>query len=250
VLGVAALTVVAQVPIPRLRWDRPAPAPRRHTPPAPPGTAGVAPAQPSLLLALVATGFLASCAVTCLPTFTATTGQHIGLAPWLIALAQTLGSVGSAVMRVVAPALTSRGSVRRQLVAVALLQGTGILGFLGLASGSGTGFVLGTVVAFTLGWGFNGLFNLIVTNAHPDRIATATGLTQGGVFLGGMTGPLVFAAIAGTEHLTSAWAAMALFMGTALGATLLAARRAGPSPAVHPAPVEAEPVRASETTSW
>ncbi len=244
VLGVVVLTIVAQIPIPNVPHEHSsasavvAASPRRL------GALGGR--VPTLLPALVATGFLASCAVTSLPSFAATTGQQLLLAPWLIAVAQTLGSAGSALMRIAAPALTSRASERRQLVAVALLQGTGLFGFLGLASGSSAGFVTGTVAAFTFGWGFNGLFNLIVTNAYPDRIATATGLTQGGVFIGGMTGPLAFAAIAGSDHFGAAWLAMALFMGTALVATLLAARRARPT-AVTPHPeVHAGPVQASE----
>ncbi|MFG1951857.1 MFS transporter [Micromonospora sp. NPDC048830] len=237
-LGVAALTAVAQLPIPNLR-DTGAlsgiqPAPRRRS-----TSAAEGPAR-GLLGVLVAAGFLASAAVTSLPSFAATTGHHVGLAPWVIAAAQMLGSVGSAIMRVVAPALTSRASPRRQLMAVALLQGTGMLGLVALAGGSSAGFVAGTITAFTFGWGFNGLFNLIVTDAHPGRIATATGLTQGGVFLGGMAGPLVFAAIAGSDRFGAAWLAMASFMCAALSATLLAARRTRSVTTAHavvPAPL-------------
>ncbi|MFG1677919.1 MFS transporter [Micromonospora sp. NPDC049282] len=248
VLGVAVLTVAAQLPIPNLAPNTGAvsavqPAPRRRS-----TSAARGPAR-GLLGLLVATGFLASCAVTSLPSFAATTGHHFGLAPWVIAAAQMLGSVGSAVMRVVAPALTSRASARRQLVAVALLQGTGTLGFVALASGSSAGFVAGTIAAFTFGWGFNGLFNLIVTDAHPGRIATATGLTQGGVFIGGMAGPLVFAAIAGSDRFGAAWLAMALFMCGALSATLLAARRARSVTTAHTV-VPAGPVTVPEGNRW
>lgn len=233
VLGVAVLTMAFQAAVPRIPHHR-VPRARSAT-----GRAGARAGRRGLLAPLVATGFLASCAVTCLPSFVATTGEHVGVAPWLAALAQGLGSAGSAIVRIVAPAVTGRSSARRQLLTVATLQCAGLLGFLGLATGSAAGFVAGTIAAFTLGWGFNGLFNLIVTNAHPDRIASATGLTQGGVFLGGMVGPLVFAAIAGSTHFGGAWSAMALITCTALTATLIAARRAGRAPAATPTVVEA-----------
>lgn len=249
VLGVAALTIAAQLPIPNLPSTTGAVPGVQPTPHRPTTSAATGRPVPGLLGLLMVTGFLASCAVTSLPSFAATTGHHLGLAPWAIAAAQMLGSVGSAIMRVVAPALTSRASARRQLVAVALLQGTGVLGFAALASGSSAGFVAGTIAAFTFGWGFNGLFNLIVTDAHPGRIATATGLTQGGVFIGGMAGPLVFAAIAGSERFGAAWLAMALFMGVALAAALLAARKAR-SVASARAAVPAEPVTAPEGSPW
>jgi MFS family permease len=187
---------------------------------------------------LTLTGFLASSALTTLPSFAATTGHHYGLTAWTIATAQTVGSLGSAATRIVVASAASHSTMRTRLVVVATLQGIGVLGFLALASGTTVGFVLGTIVAFSFGWGFNGLFNMIVTSARPRDIARSTGLTQGGIFLGGMAGPLVFAAVAGTSHFRSGWAVMALFMAAATLTTLLAhrtARGGAPQPALDPA---------------
>lgn len=239
VVAVAVLTVLTQLVVPTV------PHASRSTgatsSAAPTGTAGkLGHGGPGFLTLIVLTGFLASCAVTTLPSFAATTGHHAGLTPWTIAIAQTLGSMGSAVMRVVASTLASHAGMRSRLLVMAGLQVVGILGFLGLASGTTPGFVLGTIAAFTFGWGFNGLFNLILASARPLQIARATGITQAGVFLGGMTGPLVFAAIAGTEHFGAGWLAMSLFMAAAATTSLLAIR-SGPVGRTAPRSVTAGP---------
>ena len=51
----------------------------------------------------------------------------------------------------------------------------------------------GGFVAFAVGWGWNGLFNLAVVKAHGRAPARATGIVQTGGRLGSMFGPLLFA---------------------------------------------------------
>jgi len=221
VVGVAVLTLLTQFVVPRAGQS------------VTESSSSTAPTQPALghggpsfLVALVVTGFLASAAVTTLPSFAATTGHHAGLTAWTIAIAQTVGSAGSALMRIIAAAVTSHAGMTARLLVIAALQLIGILGFLGLASGTTVGFTLGTIAAFTFGWGFNGLFNMVVASARPGQIARSTGFTQAGVFLGGMTGPVVFATIVGTEHYDAGWLAMSFFMVGAVVTCLLATHSA------------------------
>ena len=96
---------------------------------------------------------------------------------------------------------------------------------------------VGTVVAYAFGWGWNGLFNQVVVAVRPDRIAAATGMTQGGVFLGGTVGPLSFAAIVHAHGYEPAWliaagAALAAVV-TVVTATCIAHRTGQPDPAHH-----------------
>ncbi|MBA2255152.1 MAG: MFS transporter [Chloroflexi bacterium] len=78
--------------------------------------------------------------------------------------------------------------------------------------------VLGSVVAFGAGWGWNGLFTYAIVRRNPNAPAAATGITQLGLFAGGMVGPLVFGATAEASSFAAAWlgAAVALMVGAVL----------------------------------
>jgi predicted MFS family arabinose efflux permease len=231
VLAVASLTLVALwltrgLP-PTVRGSRPAPA---DTP------AGLLtrPSTPWLLVALVAIGFFASTASTSLPSYIASTGLDSGLAPGLVAGAQVLGSIACAVTRIGAPVAVSHGTSHRRLVLIAVLLAGGALGYLLLGTGTAAGFLIGTVVAYAFGWGWNGLFNQVIVSVRPDGIAAATGMTQGGIFLGGTVGPLAFAAVVHGHGYGSAWwissgAAIAA-VGAAVVAVLLLRRDTGSTP--------------------
>ena len=205
------------------------------------GAAAIARRDPSgtpwLLVALVATGFFASIAATSLPSYVASTGLATGLAPGLVAGAQVLGSIACATTRIGAPLAISQGTSGQRLRLIALLLGGGAVGYLLLGTGSAAGFLVGTVVAYAFGWGWNGLFNQVVVAVRPDRIAAATGMTQGGVFLGGTVGPLSFAAIVHAHGYEPAWliaagAALAAVV-TVVTATCIAHRTGQPDPAHH-----------------
>ena len=168
------------------------------------------------LLPLVLTGALASAAATALPSFTATSGLAQGLSPFVVAGAQIAGSLGSIVVRVVAPVLVSHGSFRHRFTVVASLLVTGSGGLLLLTTtGVPQLFVLGTVLGFAFGWGWNGLYNQVVATSAADRVATVTGLTQAGVFLGGVAGPALFALVVALAGFGNAWLAMAGLMAIA-----------------------------------
>lgn len=186
---------------------------------APPvGRAG----SPWLLASLVATAFLASVAATSLPSYIASTGLATGLAPGLVATAQVLGSVACAATRIGAPLGVSHGTSQRRLTLIAVLLAGGTFGYLLLGTGTSGGFLIGTVIAYALGWGWNGLFNQVVVAVRPDRIAAATGMTQGGVFLGGTVGPLTFAAVVHAHGFDPAW----LISAGAAGAAVVTATAA------------------------
>lgn len=234
-LAVAALTVAAQLVLPGTTSGPSGDAVRRHRTPTP-----VATADPRdlvggwpLMAAVILTGCLASASATALPSFAATTGLAIGVAPWLVAGSQVAGSLTSILVRVIAPVATSHSTLRRRLLTVAALQCLGLFGMLAIATGTPAGFVVGSIAAFGFGWGWNGLFNLIVALARPGRIAAATGLTQAGVFLGGTVGPLSFAAIARGDHFGAGWVAMAAVMAVAVASAGCAAHRVGDASPAH-----------------
>jgi MFS family permease len=74
-------------------------------------------------------------------------------------------------------------------------------------------------VAFSAGWGWPGLFTFIVARRNAHAPATATGVTQAGIFAGAVAGPLLFGyAVEWTGSYGPAWwgAATAQFIGATL----------------------------------
>lgn len=204
VLAVAALTV-ATIWLTRglsvaPRSDARSSSPAAVATPRPPLLGGT-----WILVSLVATGFLASAAATSLPSFVVSTGLATGLAPAVVAGTQAVGSLACATTRIAMPLGASHATPQRRLFVIVVLLGVSTLGYLSLGSGTSAGFLVGAVLAYAFGWGWNGLFNLVVVSVRPERVAAATGMTQGGVFLGGMAGPLVFAALVDHSGFAAAW---------------------------------------------
>nr|WP_281285758.1 MFS transporter [Nocardioides humi] len=178
---------------------------------------------PSLVAALVGGAFLASIAATTLPSFLAVTGQHAGVSPQVVGAVQMAGSLTCIAARVIASWSGGRHQGADSLRVVGMMLAGGALGYVLLGTGSGWGFLVGALAAYGLGWGWNGLFNLSVTQARPHSIAAVTGLTQGGVFFGGVCGPLLFAAVAGPGRYGPAWYVIAI--AAAASAALIAHAR-------------------------
>jgi MFS family permease len=108
---------------------------------------------------------------------------------------------------------------------VAALMAVGTAGYLLLATGSMAVLALGAAVAAGGGWGWPGLFNLAVVDLDRRAAAVATGITQTGVYLGAVAGPLLFGTIAERVSFGAAWVASGLL--ALLGSvTVLLGRRA------------------------
>ncbi|MDQ6522531.1 MFS transporter [Nocardioides sp. LHD-245] len=222
VWAVAVLVAAVQLAIPFGR-DAVARAPRLPAGPAVPGTTPVPVGGAPLVAALVGGAFLGSVAATTLPSFLAVTGQHAGVSPQVVGAVQIAGSLTCIVARVLASWTGGRHEGADSLRAVGSMLAGGALGYVLLGTGSGWGFLVGALAAYGLGWGWNGLFNLSVTQARPHSIAAVTGLTQGGVFFGGVCGPLLFAAVAGSGRYGPAWYVIAI--AAAASAALIAHAR-------------------------
>ena len=66
-------------------------------------------------------------------------------------------------------------------------------------------FVAGALVAFTLGWGWPGLFNLAVVDSNRETPGSATGVSQTGIYVGAAAGPAAFGALAAGAGYSTAW---------------------------------------------
>ena len=83
---------------------------------------------------------------------------------------------------------------------------TGSLGFGLLASDSAGLFIAGTIIAFALGWGWPGLFNLAVVDHNREAPGAATGVTQTGIYLGAAGGPAAYGLLSTEIGYSAAWA--------------------------------------------
>jgi predicted MFS family arabinose efflux permease len=176
------------------------------------------------LVAIAAGAALASAGPNAMGAYLVASAVDTGIAEGAAGLLVALGSALSLAVRV---ALGQRADRRRDYgygTMVVLLVG-GAAGFVLLASGATVPFVIGALVAFTLGWGWPGVFNLAVVDSHRDAPGAATGVSQTGIYVGAAGGPAAFGAISAAGGYEAAWAATAVLALVAALVIALAARR-------------------------
>jgi MFS family permease len=175
------------------------------------------------LVAIAAGAALASAGPNAMGAYLVASAVATGIAEGAAGLLVALGSALSLAVRV---ALGQRADRRRDYgygTMVVLLVG-GAAGFVLLASGATVPFVIGALVAFTLGWGWPGVFNLAVVDSHRDAPGAATGVSQTGIYVGAAGGPAAFGAISAAGGYEVAWAATAVLALVAALVIALAAR--------------------------
>ena len=169
--------------------------------------------RPSAALLLIAVGAaLASAGPNALGAYLVASAVDAGIGEGAAGLLAALGSVLSLVVRVL---LGVRADRRRDYgfasVAVLLVAGAGGFGL--LATEAAAPFVVGALLAFALGWGWPGLFNLAVVHSHREAPGAATGISQTGIYVGAAGGPAAFGAVSAAAGYAAAWgvaAALAL----------------------------------------
>jgi MFS family permease len=173
--------------------------------------------RPSLLVITLGAG-AGVAAATSMSAFTVIAGINRGLTPSQAGLVLSLGSFLAAATRIVIGWYVDQRK-SPLLIRVAGLLGAGALGAAIVAfSERPLVFMLGIMLMFGAGWGWNGLFIYSVVRQYDDAPAVATGVSQIGVRAGGIVGPLVFGFIAETSGDLWAWlfVAAALLVGSAL----------------------------------
>lgn len=228
--GLAAGFALAVALIPRDRMNRAAADSAVRTPTD--GVGGPRPAV-SVLVTFALAGMCASMAATNLPAFFTISAVGSGMSETGAAMLQVAGSVLCIAVRVASGWL---GDGRRPdyLTPVAIMLLGGALGYACLAAGSSALIAVGALLAFGMGWGWSGLFNLSILLRFPRHVAQVTVATQAGVYLGAMIGPALFGVLLQARDLTAAWSAttacavIAATLALAARATRPGARRVGP----------------------
>ena len=175
-------------------------------------------------LVLLAFGIgLGSAAATPLGAFVVESSVATGLGVGAAGLLLALGSAASIVVRVLFGRLAD-GMGGGRLLLVGGMLGTGVAGFVMLATGSPALVVPGVLLAFAAGWGWPGLFNFAVVRTSPGAPAAATGVTQTGASGGAAVGPVLFGVVVEAAGYGAAWLLSGALALAALVA-ILAGRR-------------------------
>ena len=196
----------------------------RRTEAGVPRTLGPRLSRPLVLLAVGAA--LASFGPNTLGAYLVVSAVENGLSEATAGLVLALGSAASLVMRIALGERADRRADYGFRTVVALLA-SGSLGFALLSADAAGPFLAGALLAFTLGWGWPGLFNLAVVDRHRGAPASATGITQSGIYVGAAAGPTLFGVLAAEVGYSSSWLALSGVALLAAGAIAVASASAG-----------------------
>ena len=141
--------------------------------------------------------------------------------------AGVLAAVGSGVSLITRIGFGQRADRRADygFGAVVALLAAGSTGFALLASDSSGLFVAGAVIAFAIGWGWPGLFNLAVVDLNREAPGAATGVTQTGIYVGAAAGPLAYGLLSTEIGYSGAWLVSGALCLLAAAAAFAAAAR-------------------------
>jgi predicted MFS family arabinose efflux permease len=183
--------------------------------------AGVRTSSLRSLVALAVAAGAGTAAATTLGTFLVASAVDAGMAP---ARAGILLAVGSALGVAARVSAGWRADHREggHLRSVRAMMLGGAVGFALLAVAEGELLlVLGTALGFAAGWGWNGLLVFAVVQHNLSAPAAATGVTQTGLYVGGMTGPLTFGLLSVRYGFAAGWwLGVALLLVAAVAATV------------------------------
>ena len=180
------------------------------------------------LIYLAIAGGLAAGAGNSLAAFLVLSSVEAGASHAAAAMAFALGSACGIAARIVLGHVAD-GRQKATLPTVVSMMVLGSTGF-GVLAVADTGWLrlIATLLAFGAGWGWPGLFVLAIVRAYPNAPAAATGVTQTGVYLGCVLGPLGFGMLVNLASYQVAWIATA---GTLLvSAAILSRVASSPRP--------------------
>lgn len=188
------------------------------------------PYRRALVLLSVGGGFGTACTMSLGGFFVVSAvadGWSLPAAGRLLAAASVVGVAS----RVVSGLLADRRT-GRHLVVVAAMMLSGVTGLVLLAVGGSTAVtVLGALLAYGLGWSWNGVFAFAVVRYSGGAPAVATGMVQTAMSVGAAGGPLGFGLLATTAGYSSAWLVAAVSLATGAVFVLLGRRALPPDAA-------------------
>jgi MFS family permease len=213
-VGAAALALAVSFLVPRGQLTaavRHVGGPRAEGPPTP---------IRDLLFLAIGSSF-ATWGAIALGTYLVSATVDLGFSASQAGILQFVGSSVSIMARVLAGVITDRTGGRgfSGIVVLAIL---GAVSFSVLPFTSGTTYLVVVVVAFATGWGWPGLMTYTVVRANRASAATASAITQAGVFVGAGGVPIILGVVIERWSFDGAWitAAVGLVIAAAVVGTV------------------------------
>lgn len=152
---------------------------------------------------------LGMAAATSLGVFLVDSGVRAGLEPGQSGLLFAASSLFGLVARVGCGWLADLDPHRSLYLLIASLLAWGASGYVLLAIGTTPLFVLGSLLAYAVGWAWTGLMQFAIVKDNRAGAAAATGFLQTGTSLGAATGPFVFGLLVEITSYRAAWSVAA-----------------------------------------
>jgi MFS family permease len=172
----------------------------------------------STLFTAAAAAFFAAAAAGTLGSWLTSSATDAGWSIGAAGVLLSIGSVSGIAARLVLGWRADRSSQFPMLTAAGFLL-LGALGVLVLAPRLAWPHALGAVVAFGAGWSWPALFNFAVVRTNLGAAAKATGITQTGVYVGVVAGPIAMGQVVERSGYTAGWSMVAVSM--VIGASIM-----------------------------
>lgn len=183
--------------------------------------------QPLFTLAVLGAGVgLGALAAASLGSFSVSAFTEAGFSEGAAGLAASAGSALVVIVRL-RLGLWSDRTIRPHLPVIGAMAFVGALGWAVMAVMTPIALVAGGLLAYGVGWGWAGLFNVAIARANPNAPAAASGVTQTGTYLGVAVGPFVFGLLAEHVGYPAAWSFAATSAALAAVTITLGARIGG-----------------------
>ena len=187
--------------------------------------AGQTPKPPggAILLTAVAAA-LGTAAASGVGVFLTESAVAMGVAPAAAGILLAVGSFAGIITRISTGVSADRtGGAQFRLIAAMLALG-GVAIALG-GTGNDALLVVGTIGAFTGGWGWTGLYFLSLVKASPSNPGAVSGIGTAGLGVGNAIGPLLFGVTAESMSFRAAWLGAGVVAVLAAGVMLVARTR-------------------------
>lgn len=170
------------------------------------------------ILAVALGAAVASTAASGISVFLTESAVAMGMEPGPAGILLAAGSVAGIITRVGTGARADRHG-GTQLGLMSFMMAFGAVAMAVAAIGGNLFLVVGTLGAFSGGWGWSGLLFLSLVRATPSTPGAGAGIGLAGLAIGNAAGPLSFGAVAENLSFGAAWLGAALL--TALAAVLM-----------------------------
>lgn len=177
--------------------------------------------KPAIILTAVAAA-LGTAAASGVGVFLTESAVAMGIGPGAAGILLAVGSVAGIVTRIATGVAADRTG-REQLRLIALLLAVGGVTMALGGTGNNALLVIGTIGAFTGGWGWTSIYFLSLVRADPSNPGAVSGIGTAGLGVGNAVGPLLFGLTAQSLSFRAAWLGAGVLAGMA--AILMGAAR-------------------------